>query len=134
MRSPFIGSIGIGKTHLAIGVLRSPILERGARGVFCDYRDLLIQIKNSYNPQVATKEMEILKPIFDCEVLVLAQLGAAKLTEWVWDMIPHVLNTRYPEKRITIATTNYPDKAPGSSLSARKETLGDRIGERMRSR
>ncbi len=28
---------GLGKIHLAIGVLRSLILERVARGVFCDY-------------------------------------------------------------------------------------------------
>ncbi|EQD58305.1 primosomal protein DnaI, partial [mine drainage metagenome] len=33
-----------------------------AAGIFCDYRDLLKQIQNSYNPQVATTELEILPP------------------------------------------------------------------------
>ncbi len=130
----FTGSIGIGKTHLAIGVLRALILERGAAGVFCDYRDLLAQIKNSYNPNVSTTEMEILKPIFDAEVLVLDELGAAKPTEWVWDTVAHVLNTRYLRKRTTIVTTNYADRAAGAGTASREETLGDRIGERMRSR
>ncbi len=134
----FTGSIGIGKTHLAVGILRSIILERGARGLFVDYRDLLKQIQNSYNPQVATTEMELLRPVFEAEVLVLDELGATKPTEWVWDTVAHILNTRYLDKRTTIVTTNYPDRPPSTLNSAghpvREETLGDRIGERMRSR
>jgi DNA replication protein DnaC len=129
----FTGTIGIGKTHLAVGILRSLIMERGARGLFCDYRDLLKQVQNSYNPQVATTEMELLRPVFEAEVLVLDELGATKPTEWVWDTVAHILNTRYLDKRTTIVTTNYPDRPP-STGPAREETLGDRIGERMRSR
>ncbi len=130
----FTGSIGIGKTHLAIGILRALILDRGAGGIFCDYRDLLAQIKNSYNPEVAITEMEILKPIFNAEVVVLDELGAVKPTEWVWDTVAHVLNTRYLRRRTTIVTTNYADREAGASTQLREETLGDRIGERMRSR
>lgn len=130
----FTGTIGIGKTHLAIGILRSLIVERGARGIFCDYRDLLKQIQNSYNPHVATTEMEVLRPVFDAEVLVLDELGATKPTEWVWDTVAHILNARYLDKRTTIVTTNYPDRPPSTGVAGREETLGDRIGERMRSR
>lgn len=72
--------------------------------------------------------MEILRPIFGCEALVLDELGAAKPTEWVWDTIAHRLNTRYLKKRTTIVTTNYPDKAHGISSAAREKMLGDRIG------
>ena len=138
------GSIGVGKTHLAVGILQSLILEKAVRGLFCDYRELLKEIQHSYNPQVATTELEILRPVFEAEVLVLDELGAAKPTEWVWDTVAHILNTRYNDKRTTIITTNYADAAPGSMASggaaagaraaAREETLGDRIGERMRSR
>ncbi len=116
--------------------------EKGVHGLFCDYRELLKQIQNSYNPQVATTEMEILRPVFDAEVLVLDELGAAKPTDWVWDTVALVLNTRYNDKRTTIITTNYADLPPGGALAGtngasralRDETLGDRIGERMRSR
>ena len=100
------GSIGVGKTHLAVGVLQALIAERGAKGVFFDYRDLLTQIKNSYNRGVEVTEMEILKPVFDAEVLVLDELGANKPTEWVWDTVAHILNTRYNDRRTTIITTN----------------------------
>jgi DNA replication protein DnaC len=136
----FIGSIGVGKTHLAVGVLRRLVQERGAKGLFCDYRELLKNIQNSYNPQVNTTELELLKPIFAAGVLVLDDLGAQKPNEWVWDTVALILNTRYNDKQTTIITTNYPDlPAGGGNLSgaeraAREQTLGDRIGDRMRSR
>jgi DNA replication protein DnaC len=136
----YTGSIGVGKTHLAVGTLRALIEERGATGLFCDYRELLKQIQHSYNPQVNSTELDILKPVFEAEVLVLDELGAQKPTDWVWDTVALILNTRYNEKRTTIITSNYPDAAPaGSKLTAtqqavREDSLGDRIGERMRSR
>src|SRR5579859_1996657 len=136
----FTGSIGVGKTHLAVGVLRRLIQERGVHGLFCDYRELLKNIQNSYNPQVSTTELELLKPVFAAEVLVLDDLGAQKPNEWVWDTVALILNSRYNDRQSTIITTNYPDlPAGGGALSsleraAREQTLGDRIGDRMRSR
>lgn len=136
----FTGSIGVGKTHLAVGVLRRLIQEKGCRGLFCDYRELLKNIQNSYNPQVNTTELELLKPVFAAEVLVLDDLGAQKPNEWVWDTVALILNSRYNEKQTTIITTNYPDLSAGSGAktdverAAREQTLGDRIGDRMRSR
>jgi len=132
------GSIGVGKTHLAVGILQALIVEKGVRGLFCDYRELLKEIQHSYNPQVATTEMEILGPVFEAEVLVLDELGAAKPTDWVWDTVALVLNTRYNDKRTTLITTNYPNApaalARNADKTIREETLGDRITERMRSR
>jgi DNA replication protein DnaC len=133
------GAIGVGKTHLAIGILQALVVERGATGLFFDYRDLLKQVQNSYNPQSRETEFEILKPVFEAEVLVLDELGAAKPTDWVWDTVAHILNTRYNDRRTTIITTNYANLPPlgvggGSGTRLREETLGDRIGERMRSR
>jgi len=134
------GSIGVGKTHLAVGMLQALITERGAKGLFFDYRDLLKQVQNSYNRSVEVTELEVLRPVFEAEVLVLDELGASKPTDWVWDTVAHILNTRYNDRRTTIITTNYANLPPGGGeLSApraavREESLGDRIGERMRSR
>jgi DNA replication protein DnaC len=133
------GSIGVGKTHLAVGILQALVSERGATGLFFDYRDLLKQVQNSYNRQVSATELEILAPVFEAEVLVLDELGASKPTDWVWDTVAHILNTRYNDRRTTIITTNYANLAPlggetGVRAAVREETLGDRIGERMRSR
>ncbi len=134
------GTIGVGKTHLAVSVLRTLVEDRGARGIFWDYRELLKEIQHSYNPQVNSTELDILKPVFDAEVLVLDELGAQKPTDWVWDMVALILNTRYNKKRTTIITSNFPDFPPGGGKfspaqnATREETLGDRISERMRSR
>ncbi len=142
----FIGPIGVGKTHLAVSILKELIANKGVPCLFYDYRELLKQIQNSYNPSEPTTEMQVLRPVFEAEVLVLDELGAVKPTEWVWDTLSHILNTRYNDKRTTIITTNYPDQAAGDTVrrsysqseaaraAARDETLGDRIGERMRSR
>jgi DNA replication protein DnaC len=137
-----IGKIGTGKTHLAVGIIKELILDRGISCLFYDYRELLKEIQNSYNAAVQTTELDVLRPVFDTDVLVLDELGAVKPTEWVWDTVSLILNTRYNDNRTTIITTNFEDQpAAGVNGSVslarganRPETLGDRIGERMRSR
>jgi DNA replication protein DnaC len=132
------GTVGVGKTHLAVGIVQALIFEKGVRALFCDYRELLKRIQESYNPAVATTELQILEPIFKAEVLILDELGAQKPTDWVWDTVALILNTRYNDKRTTLITTNYPNApaalARNADKAIREETLGDRIGERMRSR
>src|SRR5579884_2726603 len=135
-----LGPIGVGKTHLAVGILRELVIQKSASCLFYDYRELLKEIQNSYNPSVNTTELEILEPVFEAEVLILDELGAVKPSEWVWDTVSLILNSRYNHKRTTIITTNFPNApSAGTSQTAlakavREETLGDRIGERMRSR
>jgi DNA replication protein DnaC len=139
-----VGGIGTGKTHLAVGIFKELIADRGSACLFCDYRELLKQIQNSYNDSVQATELQVLRPVFEAEVLLLDELGAVKPSEWVWDTVSLILNTRYNDNRTTIITTNFADE-PAASVSrslsmsqaraaAREETLGDRIGERMRSR
>ena len=61
----FVGSVGVGKTHLSVGIIKELIREKGIHCLFCDYRELLKSIQNSYNPSVQATEMEILRPVFD---------------------------------------------------------------------
>jgi DNA replication protein DnaC len=135
------GPIGCGKTHLAVGIVKELISKKATSCLFYDYRELLKEIQNSYNASVQVTEMEVLRPVFDANVLVLDELGASKPTEWVWDTVSHILNTRYNDKRTTIITTNFKDLPPAGGepegridRARQDETLGDRIGERMRSR
>jgi len=143
----FVGSVGVGKTHLAVGILKALIRDKGVPCLFCDYRELLKEIQHSYNPSVQATEMDILRPVFEAEVLVIDELGAVRSTEWVFDTVNYILNSRYNDNKTTIITTNFPDKPEQEGLdesvsisqsaaakAARRETLGDRIGERMRSR
>ncbi len=150
------GKAGIGKTHLAVGILLG-LIEKGADGYFCEYIDLLRRIQQSYgSDQSPSNESSLLAPLFNTEVLVLDELGATKPTDWVWDTLSLILNKRYNDRKLTIITTNYPNLPPAKpefdvpeakpldrfrngALEEAKEvmrprTLGDRIGERMWSR
>src|SRR6476661_2391500 len=76
-----IGAIGTGKTHLGVGILKELVLNRGVACLFYDYRELLKQIQNSYNASVQATELDVLRPVFDVEVLVLDELGAVRPSE-----------------------------------------------------
>ena len=125
----FAGPVGVGKTHLAVAILRG-LAEKGVAGLFYEYGSLLKEIQDSYNPVSQTSEMSVLAPVFDAEVLVLDELGASKPTDWVLDTMTHVIGRRYNDKKLTIFTTNYTDER----LNPAGETLQDRIGVRLRSR
>ncbi|MBI3949905.1 MAG: ATP-binding protein [Acidobacteria bacterium] len=124
-----IGPVGTGKTHLAVSVLKELIRTKEAPCLFYDFRDLLKEIQDSYNLESQRTESRILQPVYEAEVLVLDELGAAKPTAWAQDTMTQIINTRYNQKRATIFTTNYLDK-----LTAGEETLAERVGERLRSR
>jgi DNA replication protein DnaC len=128
----YLGSCGVGKTHLAVAVLKALLLKGLAgRGLFYDFRDLLKEIQDSYNPNTHTSELKVLSPVYDAEVLVLDELGASKPTEWVQETMTHIINKRYNDKKITIFTSNYLDTEITNPYG---ETLCDRVGFRLRSR
>ena len=143
-----MGNSGVGKTHLAIAALKE-LINRGHSGYFCEYGTLLREIQQSYSKETEATEIRLLAPILSVEVLVIDDLGCIKPSDWVRDTVGYILNTRYIDgsrdlshPRCTIITTNYLDSAEekeallpnGRRAVTRKETLADRISERMRSR
>ncbi len=124
-----MGSVGVGKTHLAVSILKG-LTERGFGCLFYEFGSLLKEIQDSYNPHTLTSELSVLSPVLTTDILVLDELGASKPTDWVRDTMAHVINTRYNDRKVTIFTTNYLD----DRRSAVEETLEDRIGTRLRSR
>ena len=127
----FMGDIGVGKTHLAISILKS-LSEKGFYSYFCEFGALLKEIQNSYNSISKTTELQVLTPAFEADVLVLDELGASKPSDWLRDTLSFIINTRYNDKKLTIFTTNYFDER--ANKKDLEDTLGERIGERLRSR
>jgi DNA replication protein DnaC len=145
------GSVGVGKTHLAVAILQG-LIAKGVSCLFCEFGSLLKQIQDSYNPISKTSELRVLAPVYQAEVLVLDELGATIPTDWVRDTMYQIINKRYNDKKLTIFTTNYLDvprvekteepeiasrtfsKKASSERIREMTTLEERIGIRLRSR
>ena len=126
-----IGPPGIGKTHIAVSVLQDVIRRTGASGLYYDTRALLRDIRNTYNPVLHMAEMDVIRPVMEAELLVLDDLGAERLTDWVEETMNLIVNTRYNERRPTIFTSNYeniPDEGEMNSLLVR---VGFRLHSRL---
>jgi DNA replication protein DnaC len=126
----FHGPYGVGKTHLAVGILKAVIRKTAAKGYFFETPDLLRQVRNTYNAQVDETEMGVLKPILAADVLVLDDLGTEKTSEWVQEMLGLLINSRYNTRRPTILTSNLHDPMD----SADPNSFMFQIGARTRSR
>jgi DNA replication protein DnaC len=147
----FMGPAGVGKTHLAVAILKG-LIAKGFACLFTESGSLLKQIQDSYNPISKSSEMRVLAPVYQADVLVLDELGATVPTDWVRDTMYQIINKRYNDKKLTIFTTNYLDEPrieqtaepnSNSRTFSRKAnpdrvremtTLEDRIGTRLRSR
>ncbi len=139
-----IGPQGVGKTHLAVAVLRE-LIGRGHEGVFFDYQNLLERIRAGYNEKIGASTREAYLTALEAEVLLLDDLGAHRVTDWVEDTITSIITSRCNNRKPLIATTNFPDPdmggtvvekaAPGSPVKyTLHDTLEERIGARARSR
>jgi DNA replication protein DnaC len=124
------GQPGVGKTHIAVAILKHVVEAAGARALFYDTRELLRLIRSTYDPSIRTTEVEVLRPVLTADLLVLDDLGAEKTSEWVDETMNLIVNTRYSERRLTLFTSNYPDIPDDTDPNS----LLFRIGARMRSR
>jgi DNA replication protein DnaC len=147
----FVGPVGVGKTHLAIAALRALTLKYTARTYFADFRDLLKRIQATFDGGGTTRA-EVLKPVMGADVIVIDELGAARSTDWTFEIAEEIINFRYNAAKATIFTSNlpnlpgageqYPMPQPAAATgygrmvaeAVRGETLGDRLGARMFSR
>jgi len=125
-----MGPVGTGKTHLAVAALQQILREKlpPVNGRFADFTSLVLEIQMTFDGSGSSRE--ILRPLVDCDLLVLDELGAGKTTAWVMDLLYYLVNTRYLENRLTIFTTNFTDHP----RKAGQESLADRVSERIRSR
>jgi DNA replication protein DnaC len=133
----FIGSPGTGKTHLAVAVLRS-LIERGFEGVFFDFQALLNHIRSGYDVASGTMDREAYPMALDAQILVLDDLGAHRIKDFVEDTITAIITHRCNNRKPTIFTTNLSEINPGRSHREEdihsKYTLEERIGTRAYSR
>jgi len=140
----FIGDPGCGKTHLATAVLQR-LVENGHECLFMDYQNLLERIRAGYDPLSGESAREVYEEALEVPVLLLDDLGAHRVTDWVEDTVTSIITYRCNERKPVIATTNLADPDMGGKLVERqsaasgggydiKRTLAEKIGMRARSR
>src|SRR3954463_8868391 len=131
-----IGQPGSGKTHLAAAALHK-IIEKGFEGLFCDYQNLLDRIRSGYDATSNSSDKEAYRIALDAEVLLLDDLGAHRVTDWVEDTITSIVTHRCNHRHALIATTNLPDGEAGPATMKRSAsgmveyapaTLAERVG------
>lgn len=116
----FMGAVGTGKTHLAAGILKVAY-ARGLDGVLISVPDLLNEIRKSYNIGDTSKE-DKLKNKF---LVILDDLGAENLTDWVQEKLFTLINHRYENQKPLIITTN-------CTPAELTERIGGRTTDRLR--
>jgi DNA replication protein DnaC len=127
----FLGDPGVGKTHLAVAVLKG-LMEKGFEGVFFDYQNLLDRIRSSYSEMSGASDREAYRTVLDTDIVLLDDLGSHRVTDWVEDTVTSILTWRCNHRKPTIVTTNLSD--PDVGMGGVKTILGERIGMRARSR
>jgi DNA replication protein DnaC len=139
----FVGPTGVGKTHLAVAVLRELILRNAVECLFYDFHDLLKAIRDSYNPVSQNSELSILQPVLDVEVLLLDELASWNPSDWVKETLQHIINSRYNHKKVTLITTTLPlgeelgrreVRAPSGDVVPTVEFTLNQLGVTLRSR
>ena len=137
-----LGNAGTGKTHLAVAALRA-LIQRGFEGQFCDYQNLLDRIRSGYDVSSNSSDKEAYRSAMEAELLLLDDLGAHRVTDWVLDTVTSIVTYRCNNKKPLIATSNLLDAAAGDVLITRSaiqekteygKTLAEHIGPRARSR
>jgi DNA replication protein DnaC len=127
-----IGPTGVGKTHLAVAIIRELMLRRNVPCLFYDFRDLLKEIQDSYNPVSQTSELRVLQPVLDADVFLLDELAALNPSDWVKDTLAYIINSRYNQKKVTLITTTLPFAASSAASEVRSPS-GERIPEMEKS-
>ena len=127
----FVGPCGAGKTHLSIAILNE-IIEKGYDGRFCDFNQLLMQIRSSYNAISRSSEMDILLSLFHFPILIIDDFACQRVTDWVLDTLSFIIKSLYNERRILLLTTNIPSADISPDLFF--EQLTDKIGYQVTSR
>lgn len=137
----FQGPAGVGKTHLAVAVLRGLVESCRVSGLFADTRDLITRAQARIGDREGPEKL--IREAVSVDVLLLDDLGSHRVSDWTEDLVSQIINQRYNRNRLTLFTTNYGGSKERESFSfgreeikrgGEEESLEERIGYRLRSR
>lgn len=116
------GNVGNGKSHIA-SAIANHLNDQGYIVIFQSVPDLLARIKSTFGKSQET-ESDILRALQQCDLLILDDIGAEKVTDWVQEVMFRIIDKRYRKQRPILYTSNL---KPSMLL----EKLGGRIYDRI---
>lgn len=118
-----VGPSDMGKTHLAVAILKTVYRTKRIRGLFFDTKDLLFRLQSS--AVEGERYEKLMRAVLKVDLLVLDDLGNERLSEWRIETLSYIITHRYNYLKSTIITTNYPLRRTSSS------TVGESLEERL---
>lgn len=99
------GSVGCGKTHMAVG-MGVLTLGLGFSVYATTFGQLLHDIRATWSDHKQADEDGMLTFIEEVDLLILDDLGMEQKTAWALDRLIHVVNLRYSGGRAVLVTSN----------------------------
>ena len=102
--------------------------------LFASVPDLMADIRASFASGGTSERVQAVK---ETPFLVLDDLGAEKMTEWVGEQLFCIVNHRYNEQLPTVVTSNYSPTqviAHMATVDGRGNVIDDMQGQRIMSR
>ena len=122
-------STGSGKTSWACKIMshyfRKIAFNTGLEneGLYIFLPTFLEDLRDNYDNKDPEFE-QVLSMVKSCKLLIIDDIGAERVTEWVRERVVSIINTRVSNNLVTIYTSNL-------SPEELKEELGDRISSRV---
>lgn len=115
-----LGGTGLGKTHLstAIGI------EVIKRGYDVEYKTVQSLLDDFQQVQFRGGDLRGIDKYYDCDLLIVDDLGAEMSTQFTVSCIYNLINTRMNKRRPTVFSTNL-------TAGEIRERYGDRIASRL---
>lgn len=100
------GVSGNGKSHLAAAISHA-LKAKEKTVVFQDVPELLERIRSTFNRDSKETETVIMDAFLDCDLLVMDDIGAEKVTDWVLNVLFRIIDGRNRRMKPIVYTTNF---------------------------
>lgn len=114
----FMGSYGIGKTHLAAAIANYQF-DQGKPPMFVQVPDLLDHLRATFSPNSSISYDLRFDEIRTAQLLILDDLGTQSMTPWVREKLYQLFNSRYFAELPTVITTSDELEAMDGRLRSR---------------
>lgn len=114
----FCGTVGTGKTHLAVGIVKR-VLDQRRRALFASVIGAVSSVKATYSRDSELTEQQAIDQFLHPDLLVLDEVGAQFGSDAEKLILFRIINGRYERVLPTIIVSNLA-----------KDLLGESIGER----